>query len=91
MITQIPQIRNTVSTMSWVGDIYQIGGEEFDFSQLLDGEVLPREAINSSLIVSDVIRVGTELFFTYIRTYFEEGSTNDDWFPQQLNNTKDSV
>ncbi len=91
MITQTPQIREMVSTISWVGDIYQIGGEEFDFSQLLDGEILPKEATGSDLIASDVKRVGTELFFTYVRTYFEEGSTNDDWFPPTLDNTGDSV
>ena len=91
MITQTPQIRNTVSTISWTGDVYQIGGEEFDFSQLLDGEILPNEAVGSDLIVSDITRVGTELNFTYIRTYLEEGSTNDDWFPPTLDNTKDSV
>ncbi len=91
MIIQTPQIRNTVSAISWIGDIYQIGGEEFDFSQLLDGEILPKDALNTDLIVSDVKRVGTELNFTYVRTYFEEGSTNDDWFPSTLDNTGDSV
>ncbi len=91
MIIQSPQIRNIVSTISWVGDIYQIGGEEFDFSQLLDGEILPRESINSNLIVSDVTRIGEEIFFTYIRTYLSENSTHDDDFPPTLDNTKDSA
>ncbi len=91
MITQTPQIRETVSTISWVGDVYQVSGEEFDFSQLLDGEVLPQEALGSDLIVSDVTRIGTELNFTYIRTYLEEGSTNDDWSPPTLDNTGDSL
>jgi len=91
MIIQTPQIRDTVSTISWVGDVYQIGNEEFDFSQLIDGEILPQEALGNDLIASDVKRVGTELFFTYVRTYFEEGSTNDDWFPPTLDNTRDSL
>ena len=91
MIIQTPQVRDTVSTISWVGDIYQIGGEEFDFSQLLDGEVLPRESIDSNLIVSDVTRVGEEIFFTYIRTYLIEDSTYDDNFPPTLDNTGDSI
>ncbi len=91
MIIQTPQIRNTISTISWVGDVYQIGGEEFDFSQLLDGEILPQDAVGSDLIVSDVVRVGTELNFTYVRTYSEEGSTNDDRFPSTLDNTGDLV
>ncbi len=91
MITQSPQIRNIISTISWVGDIYQIGGEEFDFSQLLDGEVLPQEATNTDLIASDVTRTNGEIFFTYIRTYKHEGSTRNDTFPPALDNTKDSV
>ncbi len=91
MITQTPQIRNTISTISWVGDIYQIGGEEFDFSQLLDGEILPQEALDSDLITSDVVRTNGEIFFIYVRTYSEEGSTHDDWYPPALDNTGDSV
>ncbi len=92
MITQTPQIRETVSTISWVGDIYQIGGEEFDFSQLLDGEILPQEAVGNDLIVSDVTRVGTELNFIYVRTYSNDGTeTDDDKFPPTLNNIGDSV
>ena len=92
MITQTPQVRETVSTISWIGDIYQIGGEEFNFSQLLDGEILPREAVSSDLIVSDVKRVGTELNFIYIRTYLDDGTETDlDRFPPTLDNTKDSI
>ncbi len=91
MITQSPQIRKTVSTISWVGDIYQIGGEEFDFSQLLDGEILPRDSIDSNLIVSDVTRTGEEINFTYIRTYLSKDSTHDDNFPPTLDNTGDSI
>ncbi len=91
MIIQSPQIRNIISTISWAGDIYQIGGKEFDFSPLLDGEILPQEALDTDLIISDVTRVGTEIFFTYIRTYKHEGSTRNDTFPPALDNTKDSV
>ncbi len=92
MIIQIPQGRATASTLSWVGDMYTINGEEFDFSQLLDGEVLPQEAVGSEFIMSDVKREGTELNFTYLRAYVEdETATQEDRFPPQLDNTGDSV
>ncbi len=92
MITQTPQVRNTISIISWVGDVYQIGGEEFDFSQLLDGEILPVDAIGTDLIVSDVTRVGTEINFVYVHTYFDDGTeTDEDRFPPTLDNTGDSA
>ncbi len=91
MIIQTPQENEIVSVISWIGDIYQIGDEEFDFSQLLDDEVLPQEAVSTSLIVSDITRVNGEIFFTYIRKYQHDGATQDDRFPPTLDNTGDSV
>ncbi len=92
MIIQTPQERNIASTLSWINNIYTINGEEFDFSQLLDGEILPKEAIGSEFIVSDVKREGTELNFTYLRAYVEnETTTHEDRFPPQLDNTGDSA
>ena len=92
MITQIPQISfSEVTTISWVGDVYQIGGVEYDFSQLLDGEVLPKEALDNDLVISDITRIGAELNFTYIRQYLYETESEDDKTPPTLDNTKDSV
>ncbi len=81
-----------IHEISWVGDVYQIGGEKFNFSLLADGEFLPEEAINSDLIISDVRRIGTELFFDYIRQYiYDEKNIANNEFPPTLDNTKDSV
>ncbi len=92
MITQSPQVKSIASTISWVGDIYQINGEEYDFSPLLDGEKLPFGSTDCSAIVSVVERIGAELYFTYIRGYIEdENTTHSDRFPEPLDNTGDSV
>ncbi len=94
MITQIGQgnSQTDVYEISWVGDVYQIGGEKFDFSQLLDGEILPQEAVGSDLIISNVTRVGTELFFDYIRQYkYDEDNIPSNEFPPTLDNTGDSL
>ncbi len=94
MITQYGQgnSQTDVHEISWVGDVYQIGGEEFDFSQLLDGEFLPGEAIGSDLVINDIRRVGTELFFDYIRQYkYDENNISYNEFPPPLDNTGDSI
>ncbi len=83
---------NTIYQISWIGDVYQIGGKEFDFSDLLDGEILPIKAITSDLIVSDISRIGMEIFFDYIRQYeYDENNIDYNEFPPTLDNTGDSV
>jgi len=71
------------------GDIYTINGVDYDFSPLLDGEVLPHSAVGCEFIISDVCRVGTELNFTLMRPYI--GNDKADCFPTPHDNTVDGV
>lgn len=43
--------------MSKTGDILTINGEEFDFTPLPEGGLLPQDAIISEYIISDVERI----------------------------------
>jgi hypothetical protein len=45
-------------TMSRTGDVVTINGEDFDFSVLPDGALLPRDAIDSPWISGAVTRDG---------------------------------
>jgi hypothetical protein len=57
-ITFTPQRRDDTLTLSKTGDVLTIGGEDFDFSQLAEGDLLPREAVTSDWLASDVERIG---------------------------------
>lgn len=54
----------TVSTVSKLGAALIINSEEFDFGFLDDGDTLPRSAITSGEIHSDVIRNGDVIELT---------------------------
>jgi len=43
------------------GDVLTINGEAFDFSQVLDGDTLPADAVGSDFIVGDVTREASVL------------------------------
>jgi hypothetical protein len=53
-------------TITKEGDVITINEEIFDFSQLPNGATLPREAINSEWIISDVERIDGQLHFTLL-------------------------
>ncbi len=50
--------------MSRSGDVLTLNGENFDFSPLLEGATLPREAILSDWFPGDVSRAGGILSLT---------------------------
>ena len=94
MITQYGQMihEEIASTISWVGDVYQIGSEEYDFSQLIDGEILPASATGCELLINNITRIDGELSFEYIRQYvYDEDNILYNEFPPTLDNTQDSL
>lgn len=63
-ITLTPQVRSDSLTLSKAGDILTINGEDFDFSSIAEGDVLPQDAVDCPLLASDVTRTGGETTLT---------------------------
>ncbi len=61
-----PQRRDDTLTVVRSGDVLIVNGEAFDFSQVGEGDTLPRPAINSQWFSSDVERIGGELTLTLL-------------------------
>lgn len=53
-------------TLSVQGDVLTINGEPFDFGPLAEGAVLPRDAVDSALLASDVVRRAGQIELTLI-------------------------
>ena len=65
-ITLTPVRREARLTASVAGDVLTLNDEDFDFSALPEGALLPREAIHSDWFASDVERVGGEITLTLV-------------------------
>lgn len=65
-ITFSPVRSDAPLTISVAGDVLTINGEEFDFSPLLDGELLPNAAVASDFITSDVERLDGKIHLTLL-------------------------
>lgn len=48
------------------GDVLTINGEAFDFGGVPEGATLPRDAVDSDWLASDVERLGGEIILTLI-------------------------
>lgn len=57
---------DTRPTLVVRGDALIIDGETYDFEAIPEGATLPRKAINSPWIVSDVMRINGELHLTLL-------------------------
>lgn len=73
----------TVSTVSKLGAALIINSEEFDFEFLADGDTLPRSAITSDEIHSDVIRNGDVIELT-LRLPHSADAPESVRFPQPI-------
>ncbi len=65
-ITLSPMRRDDRLDLRLAGDVLTINGEAFDFSALPDGATLPREAVTSDWLASDVERIGGVIHLTLI-------------------------
>ena len=61
-----PQRRDDSLTLHRNGDILTINSVEYDFSQLEEGDLLPRDAIENPFIISDVERVEGSITLTLL-------------------------
>lgn len=61
-----PQRRDDTVTYQIAGDVIIVNGEPFDFSEIEEGDVLPREAIESEWFSGDVTRINGELQLSLI-------------------------
>lgn len=56
IINLSPQVNSAVFNLSKNGDVLTLNEEVYDFTALVEGATLPKEAINSDWIISDVSR-----------------------------------
>jgi hypothetical protein len=65
-ITLIPQRRDAPLTLSVIGDVLTVDGEDFDFSALAEGVELPATAVASDHFCGPVTRLNGELHLSLI-------------------------
>lgn len=72
------------------GDILVVDGEEFDFSRMIDGDIIHSEAIKSTMFRESVERKGGKLNVTLVlpnpRNYSPEQA-----FPSPMENVPDGI
>lgn len=61
-----PQRRDDTLTLERNGDALTINGEVFDFAGLAEGDLLPREAVGTPWLASDVKRVDGHITLTLL-------------------------
>lgn len=83
-----PQRRDDTLTIIKSGDVLTINGTEFDFSQVPDGGLLPREAVDCAWLASDVTREDGELTLTLLLPHGANASEARR-FPEPLTNVPD--
>jgi hypothetical protein len=80
-----PQKNDTVLIVVKAGDALTINKEVFDFTQIPNGGLLPKDAITCEWIISDVKRVNGELELTLLLPIRSEASEAAR-FPQPIIN-----
>ena len=89
-ITFSPQVRTGNLTLSKSGDILTINGDAFDFSFMEEGDVLPYDAVNCPLLVSDVTRTDGAITLTLILP-ITSGASEAARFPTPILNAPDGA
>lgn len=90
IIKLIPIRSDEALTVTKLGDVLTINGQQFDFSPLLDGAILPAEAIDCPLIFRPVERIGGDLVITLLMAYREDASAAA-LFPADIINPPDGA
>lgn len=91
MIIKLSPVRSDAElSISKSGDALTINGTVFDFTQLSEGDVLPREAVGSDWVAADVTRVGGLVELTVMLPHGADASEAAR-FPQPLYVTKDGL
>jgi hypothetical protein len=85
-----PQVRSDNLTLYKSGDTLTINGDVFDFSFITEGDVLPQEAVDCPLLVSDVTRTGGAITLTLILP-ITSGASEAARFPAPILNAPDGA
>ncbi len=89
MLIKLSPVRTDKTlSITKTGDTLIINGESFDFSSLTEGATLPRSAVNSEWIASDVNRVNGEIELTILFPHSVNAS-HEARFPEPLTVTED--
>lgn len=83
-----PQVRSDSLALSKSGDILTINGDAFDFSFIGDGDILPRDAVECELLVSDVTRTDGEITLSLILP-IRSAASDSAKFPEPILNAPD--
>lgn len=75
-------------TLSKLGDVLTINGEEYDFSPIPEGATLPNTAVSCKWVVSDIERVGGELSLTLMLPHGSD-APEETRFPISIITTED--
>lgn len=90
IINLSPQRRDDTLEITKTGDALTINGIEYDFTQVPDGGLLPREAVDCEWLVSDVKRVDGELVLTLLLPHGVD-ATEAARFPEPLVDVPDGL
>ena len=83
-----PQRRDDTLTIVKASDVLTINGTAYDFTDLLEGETLPKEAINCEFICGDVERTNGELIIPILLP-LKRGASQSAKFPDPATITTD--
>lgn len=83
-----PSRRDDTLALEKQGDTLIVNGEPFDFSELGEGETLPRDAIGSGWFAGDVSRISGELKLTILLPNGPSASEAER-FPEPITVTED--
>lgn len=61
-----PQRRDDTLSVTRTGDVLNINGINYDFTQLPEGATLPSDAVDCEYIVGDITRINGELELTLL-------------------------
>lgn len=89
-ITLTPQRSDKRLTLEKQNQKLIINGERFDFKDIPEGATLPREAIQSDFIVSDVERIDGILHLTILLPH-GANAPYETRFPEPIKVTEDGV
>lgn len=85
-----PQRSDNRLSLERDNDTLIINGESFDFSELPEGATLPRDAIESDVIVSDVERIDGEIHLTVLLPH-GANAPEETRFPEPIKVSEDGV
>jgi len=88
LITWSPVRMDEQLRLNVESDVIMVNGEEFDFSPLLEGSTLPRDAIYSDWFFGDLSRIGGELHLI-LRLPYGPSAPEETRFPAPIIITED--